>query len=180
MPDDATPTMRAIADHMALYMDLRRARDEDRPLPYALSEAVGSGRAASPGQASRAIARLVKAGVICDVSSLPPLPGRRYGTRLYEAPPRGGLDEGREVGVEMPEIKSVQPAVEVEEDARVDRAHVLLGREFGMVATGDGAAVGHDHDVRSRDGRLAVDVYGSEDALVEAFIAEFDAVKLLA
>ena len=89
LPDDASPAMRGIADDIALRMGLRLAVDDERPLPYATSEAVRAGLCIHRMQASRAIGKLVLAGVIENAGCLPRRPGGPpNGTKLY-APPQG-------------------------------------------------------------------------------------------
>lgn len=85
LPPHAGPVMRHIAEHLRLRMGLRLAVGDDRPLPYALSEAVNAGLATDKAAASRALAALVRARVIDHVGALQ---GRRGldGTKLY-APP---------------------------------------------------------------------------------------------
>ena len=78
--------MRAIGADIALRIGLRRAVGDDRPLPYASSEAVCAGLAKDKPTASRAIRALVRAGVIEHVGQLPPLRPGLDGTKLY-APP---------------------------------------------------------------------------------------------
>ncbi len=78
--------MRAMADHMRLLMGLRRAANDYRPLPYALSEAVRAGFAKDKATASRARAALVDAKVIAPAGQLPPLRPGRDGTKLYVPP----------------------------------------------------------------------------------------------
>jgi hypothetical protein len=183
MPPDATPLMHEIADHMARRMGLRLTVDDDRPLPYATTEAVRAGFAANPPQASRAIARLVKAGVIRHVGNMPRRPGGPPdGTKLY-APPLAlpgeavGVEGEAEAVVAQPD----EPHLHVVDEALVTRAEVAVG-DGALAAPGDGAdeVVGHDHDVRSGDGRLALDVYGSEEALIAALIEAFDATEVTA
>jgi hypothetical protein len=109
MPTCATPLMRAIAADMRLRIGLRLAVDDDRPLPYATSEAVGSRLARHKMQASRALRKLVAAGVIEDAGSLAPRrSGPPDGTRLYR-PPAATL-ECDAVGIEVPDRPAVQPA----------------------------------------------------------------------
>lgn len=86
MPAHAGLVMREIAEDMQLRMGLRRAVGDDRPLPYAVSEAVRAGIAKDKPTASRAIAALVRAGVIDHVGKLPALKPGLDGTKLY-APP---------------------------------------------------------------------------------------------
>ena len=86
MPPSAGPVMRAIAAHMRLRMGLRRAVGDDRPLPYATSEAVRNNLAKDKATASNAIGGLVRAGVIQYVGRLKPLRPGLDGAKLY-APP---------------------------------------------------------------------------------------------
>ena len=95
MPDWATPTMRAIADHMRLLMGLRLTRADDRPLPYALSMAIKAGIAANETAASRAIEQLARAGVIVRSDPLQPRNGLR-GTNTF-APPAAAVQTLRRV-----------------------------------------------------------------------------------
>jgi len=184
MPDDATPLMRAIADHMATRMGLRLAVDDDWPLPYATTEAIRAGFATNAAQVSRAIARLVRAGVIRHVGSLPRRRGGPpEGTKLYAPGAPEDVLPPLARAIEADRTGAVDQRQEVREHPAVlaavadDRREVTEG-DSGMGATGDDAVAGHDHDVRSGDGRLALDVYGSEDALVAAFIEGFDATEL--
>lgn len=91
MPATAGPIMRAIADHMRLRMGLRLAVGDDRPLPYATSEAVRAGLAKDKPTASNAINALVRARVIEYVGRLKPLQPGLDGTKLY-APPGHGVE----------------------------------------------------------------------------------------
>jgi hypothetical protein len=86
--------MRGIADDMRLRMGLRLAVEDERPLPYAASEAVRAGIARDKPQASRVIRQLVEAGVIVHAGELAPR-GKGNGTRLY-APPPAADDDGEE------------------------------------------------------------------------------------
>ena len=86
MPPHAGPIMHAIAADMRLRMGLRRAVGDDRPLPYATSEAVRNKLAKDKATASNAIGGLVRAGVIQHVGQLKPRRPGWDGTKLY-APP---------------------------------------------------------------------------------------------
>jgi hypothetical protein len=157
MPPDATPAMRAIAKDMKLRMGLRKAHDEDRPLPYALSEAVKDGIARYPEQVSRALDKLVNAKVITFEGVLPRRPGRRYGTRLYGAPPCP-IEQLNDVAIEAVDV---QPVAEVEDQPVVDRTELRSRNDaVRMVTPGYGASVGirgggsHDQNHTSPYGEL--------------------------
>jgi hypothetical protein len=88
MPADASPLMRAIAEDMRTRIGLQLAVEDFRPLPYACSEAVNAGLCRYKEQASRAINRLVEAGVVEDAGAMERR-GWPRGTRLYRAPVEG-------------------------------------------------------------------------------------------
>src|SRR4051812_47845061 len=92
MPTCATSLMRGIAADMRLRMGLRLAVDDDRPLPYAPSEAVGSGLARHKMQASRAIRQLWRR------ASCPRVPRRTSsdGARADAAPRDGSGHRARD------------------------------------------------------------------------------------
>ena len=87
VPASAGPVMCAVAEHMRLRMGLRLAVGDDRPLPYATSEAVKAGLAKDKATASNAINALVRAGVLAHLGQLPPLRPGLDGTKLYAPPP---------------------------------------------------------------------------------------------
>lgn len=141
MPPDPSPEMRAIADDMAFRLGLQLVVNEDRPLPYAVEEAVRAGIVRHPMQASRAIKRLLATGVIEFAGELPRLPGRRYGTRLYRAPSKVAL-EGEPVAIEG-RAEDV-PREPVEPEPHVVDEPLVAGAELAVVdrpggAVGDGA-----------------------------------------
>lgn len=90
MPPTAGPIMHSIAEHMRLRMGLRLAVGDDRPLPYATSEAVRAGLAKDKATASNAINALVRAGVVEYVGRLKPLRPGLDGTKLYTPPGEKG------------------------------------------------------------------------------------------
>jgi hypothetical protein len=84
LPLDAPPLAVAIYEVMALRWSLRlgAAMPDDRPLPYATTEAVRAGLCEHPGQASRAIHWLEDHGLIWSPGSMPPR-GKPDGTRTF-------------------------------------------------------------------------------------------------
>ena len=90
LPPGAGRVMRDIAEHMRLRMGLRLKVGDDRPLPYATSEAVRAGLAKDKPTASNAIRALVRAGVIDYVGALPPSRPGLDGTKLYSPPSQIG------------------------------------------------------------------------------------------
>lgn len=158
MPPTATTLMRRIAQDMRLRLGLRLAVDDDRPLPYATSEAVNAGFCRHKNEASRAIRRLVAAGVIDDAGALPPRRGVRDGTKLYAAPTKTALERGAVV-VEAAHRPPVKPPREVEDEALVDRAEPVALVNFGVPAAGDRAHAEHvgahdTDDIAGNDGAL--------------------------
>lgn len=88
LPLNASVRMMKIAEHMQVLLGLRLASDDERPLPYATSMAVDAGYANHKIEASRAITKLVNAGVIEHVGEL-----ERTKTKLYLPPvPDQGVD----------------------------------------------------------------------------------------
>jgi hypothetical protein len=155
LPDGAGRLMRAAADDMRLLMGLRLSVDEDRPLPYAASFAAKRiGLGDDKRRASRVLDRLVRAGVVECVGTLPRHPGGPpNGTKLY-APP--GFKQGA-VGVEVADRPAIQPAVEVPAEHVVGRAVPDAGRRADAVDTAgddtdrvagraDGGWTGHPPD----------------------------------
>ena len=184
MPRHARPRHRGIAGDMALRMGLMRADGDDRPLPYACSEAVRAGHAANNRQANDAIQWLVRHGVIRGAGALRPREGVRYGTRLYRPPVEGGS-----VPVEVPDRPAVEPVGEGQEQPVVGGAVPLAGgRAEGAATAGDGAGaadglVGHGGDSspgRDADGtpRLGAERTLTAEEFIEAVIAEFDAIEV--
>jgi hypothetical protein len=98
LPPHAGSVMRHIAEHLRLRMGLRAAVGDERPLPYALSEAVNAGIAIDKAAASRAIGALVRAKVIDHVGSLPgrlaPDGTTLSGTKLYAPPAASNVVHG--------------------------------------------------------------------------------------
>jgi len=89
MPDDADMDMRAIAEDVRYLLALNAAAGERRPLPYSCRFAAD--RKGWPGgykRASRAIRRLMDAGVIERAGALQPRGGQARGTLLLVAPDR--------------------------------------------------------------------------------------------
>ncbi len=89
MPERPGSAMAGIATHMKLLMGLRRANGDYRPLPYATSMAVRAGLVADKGTASKAIRRLVAAGVVERGDSLKPSRKGLDGTKTYAPPGEG-------------------------------------------------------------------------------------------
>jgi hypothetical protein len=88
LPADADPNMIAVAKHMRLLFGLRLADSDDRPLPYATSLPVDEKVVRNKPIASRAIRKLVAAGVIDHVGELD-----RTNTKVYlPAQPTHGPD----------------------------------------------------------------------------------------
>jgi hypothetical protein len=93
MPAHARPRHRAIAADIALFIGLARADGSPHEaVPYSLGLAVQRGHVENSRQASDALKWLMANGVIAGAGALKPLPGRRYGTRLYR-PPTGASGE---------------------------------------------------------------------------------------
>lgn len=84
LPPWAGRVMREVAEHMRSRFALRLAAGDDRPLPYAASEAVRAGIAPNKGSASNALNALCRAHVFEHVGSLPPIRPGLDGTKLYE------------------------------------------------------------------------------------------------
>ena len=92
MPAHARPRHRAIAADIALRIGLMRADGDDRPLPYACSEAVREGHVENARQANDAIQWLMRHGVIAGAGVLQRRPGMRYGTRRFTPPSAAALE----------------------------------------------------------------------------------------
>jgi hypothetical protein len=137
---------------LVLRTGLQLAVGEPRPVPYATSEAVRAGYVAHPIQASRALHRLEREGLIRNVGALPRYRRRDglvppFGTRLFRVLPPAAGDQGVNVVVDVPvpdrDAQPVEPHIEVPQQAHVDRAELAAGIAFGMIAPRDGASGAH-------------------------------------
>ena len=84
-----TEAMHRVAADLCLLIGLRLAVNEERPLPYSTRFCAERCGLRDHRQASRVLRALERVGVIQCVGTLKPR-GRRDGTKLYEAPERGG------------------------------------------------------------------------------------------
>ena len=136
LPAGATPVMRAIERHMALRFGMRLSVGDDRPMPYALSEAVNAGLAPSTKAASRAIGRLVRAGVVREAGEMDPTIWPR-GTKLY-VPPVAVL-QAAAVAVEAERVRRVpaEPRGEAGHQVGVGAADVDVPGGGLLAAGGD-------------------------------------------
>lgn len=141
MPAGATTSMRSVAGDMALLIGLRLAVDEDRPLLYSTSFcAWRMGWELASGEpdkrrASRVINKLLGARVIQLAGEMP-----GTGTRLFCAPSAAVV-----IGPapEVPAVSgkpTVDPTLEVSQQAVVHQTEPVLGQHLGVVAARHAAA----------------------------------------
>jgi hypothetical protein len=99
-----------VALDLELLMGLRAAVWEDRALPYSTTLCAKQMEwGTNYGRASRALRKLVSAGVIEHVGSMPARPGVRFGTKLY-APPAAVLADGGEEKTALRDVSEARKA----------------------------------------------------------------------
>ncbi len=165
LPPETPVLARRIFEDMARRWGLRLGQLDDRPLPYATTEAVRAGFCRHPTQASRAIHWLEARGSIWSPGSMPRQPGKPDGTRTFlpGAKPAGALPEEAcrveaaagvlgAVGVQQPHVEAVdQVGVGDAVAGDVRRLAAAVGGALGESTAGHG--VGHGTSVRGGVGR---------------------------